>query len=522
MEGRLIKPKPSGPARQSPKGLSRPVQGILAGVAVLAVAGGALLYRSQERAKQYDEAFRKGSKLWNERDAESALTQFRKAAQIDDRDPELWVLIGRSAVASGHADDAPRAWEEALRRNPGYKPALFERGKEALGRHVARRVPPPVDASSGWLPLRLEPAGRVEGGDEEARQILSDLRDAAAHSTAFSKFARGAIFLLDGKYPEAPQGFQEYGDQNGWDTTALGMLGIATYYAALPGRAERTLSEALTRRVDKAWLKVRADARYLLGNTEGARQDYRDAGLEKEAEPLFARRIPSQGLILWLRADAGVETSGAAVTRWQDQSTGKHDATPGDPGAGPRLSASAVRGRPAIVFGGKNDELFLPDGFEDFGAGLSLFVVGEPMTEPVDEWSFLLLATAARGAFRIEAMIGRRRDSDEVVYSAEDIEKQAKPFVGGLPAAAGFEAIGAIHDPSGMARLYRRGTRVAEGMLLLPRKTLRTRNRVGAGLKGQVAEVLLYNRSIGEMERLGVDAYLRERYFPEAPSAEKR
>jgi hypothetical protein len=59
-----------------------------------------------------------------------------------------------------------------------------------------------------------------------------------------------------------------------------------------------------------------------------------------------------------------------------------------------------------------------------------------------------------------------------------------------------------------------------------PRKTLRTINRVGAGLKGQLAEVLLYNRSLSELERLGVEAYLKDRYFPDgaavAPSTEKR
>jgi hypothetical protein len=73
-----------------------------------------------------------------------------------------------------------------------------------------------------------------------------------------------------------------------------------------------------------------------------------------------------------------------------------------------------------------------------------------------------------------------------------------------------------------MAHLYKRGTLVAEKTLLLPRKVLRNRNRVGAGLNGRVAEVVLYNRSLTEIERLGVEAYLTDRYFPEAPAPEKR
>ena len=62
---------------------------------------------------------------------------------------------------------------------------------------------------------------------------------------------------------------------------------------------------------------------------------------------------------------------------------------------------------------------------------------------------------------------------------------------------------------------------MAEGTLLLPRKIVRTRNRLGPGLKGHVAEIVLYNRSLSEMERLGVEAHLKDRYFPEAPSGEK-
>jgi len=518
LEGRPITIKPASPRHQVQSSLSRYRGLIIAGAALVLIGGIAFLIWSQKKGQEYDEAFRKGMTLWEQREAERALAQFRKAALVDPRDPELWVMIGRSEVVLGHLDRAPDAWEEALRRKPEYKPALFERGKEALGRHVAGRIPAPVDKASGWISQRL-----LEGASDEAKRILTDLREAASHSPAFLNFARGAIHLLDGRSKEALPGFQEYADQNAWDATARAMLGIAAHYAALSNRAEGALSEALTLRKDPAWFRVRADARYLQANYGGAREDYREAGLEKEAEPLFARRIPSQALILWLRADAGVELNGSSVTRWQDQSGGHNDAAPRDPAvAAPQLSAKAVRGRPAIVFKGKEDELWLPDGFESFSAGLSMFVVGEPMMEPSDEWSFLFLATPARGAARIEAFIGKRRESDQVVYSSEDLEKQLNPFIAGIPRVKEFEAIGAIHEPSGTAHLYKRGTQVAEKPLILPRKILRTRNRVGAGLQGQVAEVVLYSRSLTEMERLGVEAYLKDRYFADAPATEKR
>ncbi len=518
MEGRSINTKPARPVRQAPAGLARYRPLIIAACVVIVVAGSAFLIWSQKKAADYEEAFKKAMTLWEQRDAERAIAQFRKAALVEARDPELWVMIGRCELVSNHLDRAPEAWETALKHHPGYRPALFERAKEALGRLVARRIPPPVDAATGWLPQRMD----AEPGSDEAKRILADLREASQQDPSFLHFARGAIHFVDGRYREALPGFQEYVDQNPWDATAFALPGIAALYAALPDRAERTLSEALNRRKETAWLKARADARYLQGKVAAAKEDYRDAGLEKEAEPLFARRIPSRGLVLWLRADAGVELNGSSVIRWQDQSNGHNDAAPRDPAIAPQVAASAIRGRPAILFAGKEDELHLPDGLEDFSAGLSMFVVGEPATEARDEWSWLLLATPARGAARIEAFLGRHRDSSQIVYGAEDLEKQTRPFLEGIPPAKEFESVGAIHEPSGTVRLYKRGASVGEKTLLLPRKILRTRNRVGAGFKGRLAEVVLYNRSLTEIERLGVEAYLKDRYFPDAPASDKR
>lgn len=415
---------------------------------------------------------------------------------------------------AGRPDKASEAWEAALKREPGYKPALFERGKEALGRYVAGRTPPPVDKATGWMPQGLE------AGTDEARKILADLRESAGGGPGVTKFAAGAIHLLDGKYREAQPSLQEYSDQNDWDTTAVALVGIAAQYAINPVRAEAALTAALTKRSEKSWLQTRAASRFLQANLEGAKADYREADLEKEAEPLFARRIPSKGLILWLRADAGVEAAGAVLSKWKDQSGRGNDGVPKEGAVGPQVTASAVRGKPAVLFAG-DEGLYLPDGFEEFGAGLSLFVVGEPMTEPAETWSFVFLATAARGAGRIEALLGKRRESDQVVYAAEDLQSQTKPFVAGVAPVKGFDSISAIHEPSGTARLFKRGAPAGTQTLILPRKTLRTRNRVGAGLKGHLAEVVLYNRNLSEMERQGVEAWLNERYFP-VPPPEKR
>jgi len=521
-----IKSKPASPVLRVQTTLLRHRNLILAVAGAVLVAGLGYLYWSQKQAAFYDEAFHKGLNFWTHRDPEKALPELRKAAKADPRDPELWVLIGRAELMSGHTDRAQEAWEEALRREPGFPPALFERGKEALGRHVTRRLPPPLDGSTGWLCLQLEPVGRVPGAAEEVQRIWADVKAGAVATPECSRFARGTNELLEGRYREAGPHFRAYADRNGWDAGALALIGIANHYGGLSKTAEQAMSEALALKGDPRWFQVRAETRYLQGNYEGAREDYRQAGTEKEAEPLFARRIPSQGMTLWLRADAGVEVTGGSVSRWSDQSSGRHDAVPKDPAAGPRVTASAVRGRPAVLFNGTDDELRLPDGFEDFSAGLSLFVVAEPQTPSGEPWSFLFLATGQAGALPIEALLGHRRESEALVYSVEDMKVTSPSYVTGVVPQKEFEGFGVLQDPSGKVRLYKRGLPVSAGTLTLPGKIIRNRNRVGAGLKGHIAEIVLYNRGLSDLERLGVEAYLKDRYFPDAaavaPSTEKR
>lgn len=61
-------------------------------------------------------------------------------------------------------------------------------------------------------------------------------------------------------------------------------------------------------------------------------------------------------LALWLKADAGVTTSGSTVTSWADQVVGSTE-TAGNNGTGPQFVASAINGQAAIRFDG-NDRLW--------------------------------------------------------------------------------------------------------------------------------------------------------------------
>ena len=87
--------------------------------------------------------------------------------------------------------------------------------------------------------------------------------------------------------------------------------------------------------------------------------------------------IPTEGLLLWLRADAGV-TAGqdAIVTGWANQSPSHFDAWQSVLGKQPQWSSGAASDRAAVIFD-EDDYLSLPAGFTDFSLGISVFAVAQ-------------------------------------------------------------------------------------------------------------------------------------------------
>jgi hypothetical protein len=74
---------------------------------------------------------------------------------------------------------------------------------------------------------------------------------------------------------------------------------------------------------------------------------------------LLVGQIPAGNIDLWLRSDAGVQTSGASVTQWDDQSGNGRHATHSF-GVPPVFVANQVNGLPVIRFNGSNNGLATP------------------------------------------------------------------------------------------------------------------------------------------------------------------
>ena len=68
--------------------------------------------------------------------------------------------------------------------------------------------------------------------------------------------------------------------------------------------------------------------------------------------------MPTNGMLLWLRADAGI-TKGSTnlVSSWGDQSGSGNDAKQSDPAAQPLWVTNSINGRPSLKFNGSSDVL---------------------------------------------------------------------------------------------------------------------------------------------------------------------
>ena len=83
--------------------------------------------------------------------------------------------------------------------------------------------------------------------------------------------------------------------------------------------------------------------------------------------------IPTQGLQLWLKADAGATLNGSTVSKWADQSGKGNDAIQPDSPRQPLLVKDGLNGKPTIRFDGFDDRLGLTG--SKLMSQISLFIV---------------------------------------------------------------------------------------------------------------------------------------------------
>jgi tetratricopeptide (TPR) repeat protein len=312
LAGQAVLARPVSPVWRAARKVARHRTLLLAAIPTFVVLAAAVLWfaRSRTLLERYHAAYQAGTELWTravaavrvDRAAAAELAlgssaQLQRAAELLPDRPEPWLMIGRCRLLRGEGRAAEEAWEEALRRDPRFGPALFERGLYYAGTYARMRTPAPARTGSGGIRFgTAEPETATgRGWRVKGEAALKEASQASGLGDAERRYLEGLLNYGKGGYRDAVAALGPYASANPWDARALAVLGNACYYAGEFGQAEIHLSQAL--RVDSRLelYRARAYARYSLGHYAEALEDT-DACLR--SAPNDPELLCDRGLIL--------------------------------------------------------------------------------------------------------------------------------------------------------------------------------------------------------------------------------
>lgn len=356
----------------------------------------------------------------------------------------------------------------------------------------------------GYLSIRYPDGSRVElAGDTTLNKVADGPAGKAAQLDA------GMIFVDAVKQPAGrPMVISTVQA----DATVLGTQFVLSASAGLTRLDVREGRVKFTRMPDGVSSVVVRAGHYATAGGAGDLASRSGVGLWKP---------PGAGLQMWLKADAGTKLSGTTVAAWLDQSMGGNSAQQDKPGSQPLYVPNAFGGRPTIRFDGSDDFLVLPDGFSDFRLGLTAFVVTRPAAGGA--WSRFIDLDVGPACENI--VFGRKDSPDKLgfwVYS--NSSTKGKVEAPGVVAVDQVQVFCARLEPSGRVTLYKNGAAVGAGETTMPKSVTRKPNGIaksnsGGGdpaFKGDIFEILLYNRGLTEAERVYVETYLNAKYLDPA------
>lgn len=223
------------------------------------------------------------------------------------------------------------------------------------------------------------------------------------------------------------------------------------------------------------------------------------------------------GLNLWLRSDAGVEKSASgSVHVWRDQSGAAHDADQSHsafrPAFTPAIAALGNRG--ALRFNGSNSILRIVDSAELKSSSVTVFAVAGPQAivanKPIVMTSSLW--TAGYGL----ALLTSGGDG---FYAQHYTSYDALAPAGQRLVAGQYAVVAGNYDQlTQKVTYFRDGIERANVTFAGPVTYDTSATTIGGRgggtefLNGDLAEILIYNRTLTSLERREVDAYLYAKY----------
>ena len=233
------------------------------------------------------------------------------------------------------------------------------------------------------------------------------------------------------------------------------------------------------------------------------------------------------GLVLWLDGTRGVQTSGEALTSWEDQSGLKNDAMPSATGSGdPVFVANAIGTAPVVRFDGTSYLVIQDDASLQFGTGDFLIAVVARHATPVNiGWGYglfyikyelalpftgpALLANTEERTTQIAAQIAYHQASIETAQSGLNdgqprvlvMRRRASPGLGSLELRVNG-ATSAINTGSAYTADVS-----APGRPVFIAGTPDMQN-----IMGDIAEVVAVKGAIPDAEVTALEGYLETKY----------
>jgi hypothetical protein len=226
---------------------------------------------------------------------------------------------------------------------------------------------------------------------------------------------------------------------------------------------------------------------------------------------------PSDGLQVWLKADAGVTTgAGNAVTKWADQSGNGNDATQSDATVAPVLTANVVNGQPALVFGNNTPYLTISDAATAFTTNSFTILVEAQFA---DFASYRQLVSKTGGALAYAAPFDWWFGPNSGVPNGFIGDGTTFTTVAAtLPAVAGqFGTYGLGFDGKSLSHYLDMVTDGTGAITATPASggnPLRIGQRDDAvtQMAGDIAEILMYKKELSATDRSNAVVYLSSKY----------
>lgn len=219
--------------------------------------------------------------------------------------------------------------------------------------------------------------------------------------------------------------------------------------------------------------------------------------------------FPFVGLSTWLRADTGVVKDGNnAISNWSDSTGNGNNATQNSTSVQPLYVGSVINGKPIVRFDGIGTSLNFPNFASGFGAGEAFVVLKSTKSQPGPNTLWLM------GDDYIWTPSMYPQD-DGTIYETFGARTQT---LTGKPS----QALDQFHlyNVSSKASEFvtringREHFRKASNTVFFPSAPM-----LGGGVygnhrfKGDIAEVLIFNRVLSQDERNSVDLYLNQKYL---------